>query len=317
MTPCALALMFALSTAPCSQGIRLKGNAGDPQHIAEVNLQQWQDADDAEQPPSVQEEVEEEVPDETQGDDDDGDDEREEYDTTDEEPLEHVQEDADDAEESSLVQEEDEEETNANTEDQDEDEEHEEDGEEEEDEQEEQDAQESSLVQEEDEEQAENDAADQDGDEGTEVDEEDEEDAEEEQEEQDADESSLMQAEVDRAGKCAKKDQSIINKMGPGNTKGKWPRFVRDCTDKSVRKFPPKWLGHTGMVNCIREKRVSKGCATCFADMSKFGFDNCKMACMGSWCSKGCLSCTRGNKGAKSKLQKCTGMSKIPAPKQC
>merc|ERR1712232_1105541 len=119
------------------------------------------------------------------------------------------------------------------------------------------------------------------------------------------------------AGKCTKTDQRIMNKMGSGNTKGKWPRFMKDCTDHSVRKFPPAWKGHSGMVNCIREKKVSKGCATCFADMSKHGFDNCKSACMLSWCSSGCLKCTRGNKAAHRKLLKCTGTKKLPAPKKC
>merc|ERR1711964_855869 len=117
------------------------------------------------------------------------------------------------------------------------------------------------------------------------------------------------------AGKCTKTDQRIMNKMGAGNSKGSWPRFVKDCTNDSVRKFPPKWRGHSGMVKCIGKKKVSKGCATCFADMSKHGFDNCKSACMLSWCSSGCLKCTRGNKAAHSKLLKCTGMKKMPDAK--
>merc|ERR1712080_716895 len=96
------------------------------------------------------------------------------------------------------------------------------------------------------------------------------------EESQDIDAEELV---ASGAGKCTKRDQRIMNKMGPVNAKGKWPRFVKDCTDHSVRKFPlPAWTGHSGMVKCIRQKKVSTGCATCFADMSKHGFDNCKTA---------------------------------------
>lgn len=134
---------------------------------------------------------------------------------------------------------------------------------------------------------------------------------------EESEDSDVDELVASRAGKCTKRDQRIMNKMGSGSTKGKWPTFVKDCTDHSVRKFPPAWTGHSGMVNCIRQKKVSKGCATCFADMSKHGFDNCKTKCMFSWCSAGCLQCTRGNKAAHSKLVKCTGMKKMPTPKKC
>lgn len=109
-----------------------------------------------------------------------------------------------------------------------------------------------------------------------------------------------------------------MKKMGAGNKLGTWPRFSADCGYKSVRKFPPKWLGDKGNVDCLKKKNISTGCAKCYAVMSKYSFDNCKMKCISSWCSKGCLQCTLKKSLIKT-MEKCTGIKNkdTPQPKTC
>jgi len=96
---CALALMLILTLAVSSQGFRQ-----DPKHNAKVNFQQWQDAEDTEEPSFAQEEVEKEMHNEMLGYDEGG-----VSATLDEERLGQAQEDTNDAEGSPFLQEEQEE----------------------------------------------------------------------------------------------------------------------------------------------------------------------------------------------------------------
>jgi len=134
-------------------------------------------------------------------------------------------------------------------------------------------------------------------------------------EEDKGDDAALLEV---GAGKCIAKDHQIMKKMGAGNKLGTWPRTTADCGYKSVRRFPPKWLGDKGNVDCLKKKRISTGCAKCYAVMSKYSFDNCKMKCISSWCSKGCLECTLKRSLIKT-MEKCTGLKNkdTPQPKTC
>jgi hypothetical protein len=61
---------------------------------------------------------------------------------------------------------------------------------------------------------------------------------------------------------------------------------------------------------CIKGKGIkTDSCASCYAAEAKYGADNCKLACMSSWCSKGCLDCTAKNKAS---LDACTGFPQDP-----
>merc|ERR1711972_1138071 len=55
---------------------------------------------------------------------------------------------------------------------------------------------------------------------------------------------------------------------------------------------------------------LSNGCAICYEGSGKYGYDNCKLACLTSWCSEGCLSCTAGYNDA---LEQCVGRPYQPA----
>lgn len=184
--------------------------------------------------------------------------------------------------------------------------------------------------------------------------------------EEEANEPSLVEAddnnheqeeaeeEESEAGKCTETDQAIINEMGSGKKKkqkSSWPTFVNKCTSKSASRAKPAkrqfvnqsgyrgyrlisavsavWKGNKGTLKCMRNKKISPGCATCFANLAKLGFHNtrkyntrkyweadrgCAGACVVSWRSGQCLQCTRGAPAsAQETLNKCTGMSTMPS----
>jgi hypothetical protein len=54
---------------------------------------------------------------------------------------------------------------------------------------------------------------------------------------------------------------------------------------------------------------ISEQCSDCFADAADYGILHCATKCMTSWCSPGCLQCT---KPAQDPLATCTGFTPVP-----
>merc|ERR1719343_368200 len=77
----------------------------------------------------------------------------------------------------------------------------------------------------------------------------------------------------------------------------------RSALTWNLRWNPSKFMG------CAEGKGLSSGCASCYEGSGKYGFDNCKTACLLSWCSPGCLNCVGGY---NSTLTACVGRSTPP-----
>eukprot|EP00443_Scrippsiella_acuminata_P032682 CAMPEP_0115219680 /NCGR_PEP_ID=MMETSP0270-20121206/27049_1 /TAXON_ID=71861 /ORGANISM="Scrippsiella trochoidea, Strain CCMP3099" /LENGTH=179 /DNA_ID=CAMNT_0002633697 /DNA_START=52 /DNA_END=588 /DNA_ORIENTATION=- len=113
-------------------------------------------------------------------------------------------------------------------------------------------------------------------------------------------------------GKCSTADVASMEKAGPGHSSGAFPKLAADCGSTSwslVRGFNQEKFGQ-----CLAGSAdISSDCASCFAGNGQYGFDNCKVACMVSWCSSACLECTAGY---QERLVACAG-SEPPAATSC
>jgi len=125
--------------------------------------------------------------------------------------------------------------------------------------------------------------------------------------EQDAVESSFLDGKLDdvaSGGKCSKKDQNVLKKH-KGNGKNSQGYHSAKCGRSSYSIF--SGMDKKAFSTCLRGKvKISSGCGGCYASMADWSSKNCKMACISSWCSSGCLKCT--NKNLKA-LDKCTGFT--------
>jgi hypothetical protein len=123
----------------------------------------------------------------------------------------------------------------------------------------------------------------------------------------DADGEDVDEAEnrIASAGACSAEEQAAVEARG-GNGKESIGRIAADCGRSSVNY----WLfrfDQSKMTKCLKSKLpLSSSCAGCYAAQGQYGFDNCKTACMASWCSEGCLRCTAGN---KAPLDSCLGFT--------
>eukprot|EP00933_Yihiella_yeosuensis_P070477 TRINITY_DN78594_c0_g1_i1.p1 TRINITY_DN78594_c0_g1~~TRINITY_DN78594_c0_g1_i1.p1 ORF type:complete len:231 (-),score=52.71 TRINITY_DN78594_c0_g1_i1:85-714(-) len=116
-----------------------------------------------------------------------------------------------------------------------------------------------------------------------------------------------------RIASCTADDETAMNKFGPGNADGTFPKILANC-GKGAYSF---WHGFSksSMQSCIATKiGISSECASCFAASGQYGYDNCKWQCLfGSWCGKGCLGCSQGNDAS---TKTCAGVP-VPEVKQC
>merc|ERR1712098_1016736 len=66
-------------------------------------------------------------------------------------------------------------------------------------------------------------------------------------------------------------------------------------------------IDHDGFTACVQsDLGISAACSECYYTVAKYGFDNCKLACLAGWCKSGCLSCTQP---AQDSLPSCTGFT--------
>merc|ERR1740123_1850475 len=103
-------------------------------------------------------------------------------------------------------------------------------------------------------------------------------------------------------GSCSDSDNALMRRSGYGNGANSFPGQMASC-GKSALTWTLQWSS-SKFKSCAQGKGLSSGCANCFEKSGKYGVDNCKSACMWSWCSSGCLSCVNQY---KPKLNQCVG----------
>jgi len=92
------------------------------------------------------------------------------------------------------------------------------------------------------------------------------------------------------AGQCSAADAAAMQQEGPGTAAGNFPQLAAKCGKSSFSIF--HGFQEDKYTQCLSSSaKISSGCASCFAASGKYGFDNCKGACLTSWCSSKCLDC--------------------------
>mmetsp|Transcript_125701 Transcript_125701/g.367247 ORF Transcript_125701/g.367247 Transcript_125701/m.367247 type:complete len:169 (-) Transcript_125701:237-743(-) len=104
---------------------------------------------------------------------------------------------------------------------------------------------------------------------------------------------------------CTPEDQSAMFDAGSGNQKGSFGETAASCGPGAVT-WKMTW-NSDNYVSCLTKKaQLTPGCAECFSAAGLYGFNNCKVACMRSWCSKGCQDCSKGH---AEQLHACVGFA--------
>ena len=111
-------------------------------------------------------------------------------------------------------------------------------------------------------------------------------------------------------GACSATDQAAINAKPGGTADGSFPKLTMECGRKALSIF--SGISESKFNQCLQgELAVSTGCSDCFYKASQYGYENCKLACLKSWCSAGCLQCA-----ANFDTDGCAGFA-APAPTAC
>jgi len=129
--------------------------------------------------------------------------------------------------------------------------------------------------------------------------------------------SSALSAETMPAetmtGACSASDQSKINARGGGDGEHHFPKDSEECAREALSIF--SGINPTTFQKCLTGRvPISSGCAHCYWEAAQYGFENCKWSCMSSWCSSGCLSCS---KGGADKAIACAGFTSTSVPTPC
>jgi len=83
---------------------------------------------------------------------------------------------------------------------------------------------------------------------------------------------------------------------------------MADCGHSSLNWLFQWQAGE--FIECAENTGLSNSCARCYEGSGRYGYDNCKFACLTSWCSEGCLSCTAVY---NTELEQCVGRPYQPA----
>merc|ERR1712225_142252 len=101
---------------------------------------------------------------------------------------------------------------------------------------------------------------------------------------------------VANAGACSADDQAALSDAQTVGEK-------QDACGKKALTL--SGIDHDKFTGCVQsDLGISAGCSECYYTVAKYGFDNCKAACLLGWCKSGCLSCTQS---AQDALSGCTG----------
>eukprot|EP00927_Polykrikos_kofoidii_P064209 TRINITY_DN5928_c0_g1_i1.p1 TRINITY_DN5928_c0_g1~~TRINITY_DN5928_c0_g1_i1.p1 ORF type:complete len:196 (+),score=28.65 TRINITY_DN5928_c0_g1_i1:90-677(+) len=114
------------------------------------------------------------------------------------------------------------------------------------------------------------------------------------------------------AGACSPGDVAALHAAGGGHDGGSVGGKTATCASNAYSIW---WgLNEESFVSCVhRVLGISYGCADCFRGAARYGADNCKFACLTSWCSQGCLSCVQHGENG---VERCTGVV-LPKATSC
>jgi len=113
-------------------------------------------------------------------------------------------------------------------------------------------------------------------------------------------------------GQCNDDDQKAINALDGGNAKGSFPEINSECGKQAYSIF--SGFSNATFIKCFtKEIQARESCAACYAAAAEYGVDNCKSKCIFSWCSEGCLDCSKPNSG---NVDACAGFT-APQPSVC
>ena len=122
--------------------------------------------------------------------------------------------------------------------------------------------------------------------------------------------TSAAAVEAAASGACSAADQSAIAAKGGGTAAGSFPKITSDCGRQALSIF--SGISEAKFNQCLEgEVAVSQGCSDCYYQAAQYGYENCKLACLRSWCSASCLQCA-----AKFDADGCAGFA-APAPTAC
>eukprot|EP00416_Gambierdiscus_australes_P043349 CAMPEP_0171104496 /NCGR_PEP_ID=MMETSP0766_2-20121228/60750_1 /TAXON_ID=439317 /ORGANISM="Gambierdiscus australes, Strain CAWD 149" /LENGTH=193 /DNA_ID=CAMNT_0011565133 /DNA_START=21 /DNA_END=599 /DNA_ORIENTATION=+ len=114
-----------------------------------------------------------------------------------------------------------------------------------------------------------------------------------------------IQAPVANAtGGCTAQDKDKMWQLGGGNADGTFPKVTRDCGYEAYSMF--SGFDPDFMRNCMRSMiGIGPSCARCFVGAGEYCANNCKAACLFSWCSQKCKDCGTEGRLAAGGAQAC------------
>jgi len=111
---------------------------------------------------------------------------------------------------------------------------------------------------------------------------------------------------------CTDEERLQVNSFAPGYIAGGFGRITDDCTKAAVNVI--MGIEQRPFLSCMSKTlKVSRNCSYCWYGSGQYGFNNCKLACLGSWCAKKCLRCSHP---AVKNIIACAGITG-PEPTPC
>lgn len=93
---------------------------------------------------------------------------------------------------------------------------------------------------------------------------------------------------------CTDADKAAIMKMPHGNAADAWGAVINDCAHEGLNLI--FGINQKTVNKCLATKlTITPKCSTCYSAMAEYDFQNCKLECLGSWCSDACISCNHGS----------------------
>jgi len=116
--------------------------------------------------------------------------------------------------------------------------------------------------------------------------------------------------------RCASKDHNFLMELQKGESQSFFSA-VALCSKRSISWFFS--FDRQTFISCMQEGKyhaLSEPCLGCYGMNGQYALDNCKYACLASWCSSACLECSSRNNKAFSA---CSGrpISEMPQPMTC
>jgi len=111
---------------------------------------------------------------------------------------------------------------------------------------------------------------------------------------------------------CSSADHARMKQMGGGSRSGSVAERMAAC-GRSTLSWTFQWQP-AQFIACASQNGISKSCAGCFEQSGRYGYNNCKTACLAGWCTAGCLRCVAPY---DPQLEQCTGALNLEKPTAC